>query len=224
MHAQTGRHEFPDGTTEPMVGQTVSHYRILERLGAGAMGVVYRAEDTRLDRLVALKFLPEEFTRDPHAVERLHREARAASSLHHQNIRTIFAFDEYEGRQFIVMELLEGCALDHVIGAQPVALPTLLNFALQITDALDVAHARGVVHRDIKPANMFVTQAGVVKVLDFGLAKTLDIVPNGRASGDSQPTMLPLTMSGTSVGTAGYMSPEQVAVSTGRCNVSSKHL
>src|SRR5512139_856703 len=192
-----------------MVGRTVSHYRIVERLGSGGMGIVYRAEDTRLERPVALKFLPEEFTRDPRAVERLHREAKSASSLHHQNICTIFAFDEHDGQQFIVMELLEGQALHCAIGARPLPLETLLAFALQISDGLAAAHARGIVHRDIKPANIFVTEDGVLKVLDFGLAKTHVGTPPRGVLGDSQPTVDQSTLSGITVGTAAYMSPEQ---------------
>ncbi len=193
-----------------MVGQTISHYRIVERLGAGGMGVVYRAEDLRLERPVALKFLPEEFTRDPASMERLLREAKAASALHHQNIRSTFAFDEAEGRQFIVMELLEGQPLDRVIANRPLPLDTLLAYAIQTADALQVAHARGIVHRDIKPANLFVTDAGVVKVLDFGLAKRHISAPAETGADDATAALPQLTLSGTTVGTASYMAPEQV--------------
>jgi len=193
-----------------MVGQTVSHYRIVERLGSGGMGVVYRAQDLLLERPVALKFLPDALTKDPSAMERLLREAKAASLLHHQNIRTIFSFDEYAGRQFIVMELLDGRALDRVIADGPMAPAMVLSLATQIADALDVAHARGIVHRDIKPANLFLTGSGLVKVLDFGLAKTHHVVPTTDSAIDGQATMLDLTMTGTTLGTASYMAPEQV--------------
>ena len=193
-----------------MVGQTISHYRIAERLGSGGMGVVYRAQDLRLERPVALKFLPEALTKDPSAMERLLREAKAASSLHHQNIRTIFSFDEYEGRQFIVMEMLDGRPLDRVVAEGPMAPAIVLSLATQIADALDVAHARGIVHRDIKPANLFLTGSGLLKVLDFGLAKTHHVAPTTDSVIDGQSTMLDLTMSGTTLGTASYMAPEQV--------------
>jgi tetratricopeptide (TPR) repeat protein/predicted Ser/Thr protein kinase len=193
-----------------MVGQTISHYRIAERLGSGGMGVVYRAQDLRLERPVALKFLPEALTKDPSAMERLLREAKAASSLHHQNIRTIFSFDEYEGRQFIVMELLDGRPLDRVVADGPMAPALVLSMAAQVADALDVAHARGIVHRDIKPANLFLTGSGLLKVLDFGLAKTHHVAPATDSAIDGQATMLDLTMSGTTIGTASYMAPEQV--------------
>lgn len=193
-----------------MVGQTVSHYRIAERLGSGGMGVVYRAQDLLLERPVALKFLPDALTKDLSAMERLLREAKAASSLHHQNIRTIFSFDEHEGRQFIVMELLDGRPLDRVIADGPMAPAMVLALAIQIADALDIAHARGIVHRDIKPANLFLTGSGLLKVLDFGLAKTHLVVPATDSAIDGQATMLELTMSGTTLGTASYMAPEQV--------------
>ena len=193
-----------------MVGQTVSHYLIVERLGSGGMGVVYRAQDLLLERPVALKFLPDALTKNFSAMERLLREAKAASSLHHQNIRTIFSFDEYAGRQFIVMELLDGRPLDGVIAEGPMAPSMVLSLATQIADALDVAHARGIVHRDIKPANLFLTGSGLLKVLDFGLAKTHQVLPATDSAIDGQATMLELTMSGTTLGTASYMAPEQV--------------